>query len=57
MYLKNYNLKNKTAIVTGAGMADLSGFTLTMAAQETLPAYFVDATAFEAEISTAQINP
>jgi hypothetical protein len=44
-------------IVTGAGMADLSGFTLTMAAQETLPAYFVDATAFEAEISTTQINP
>lgn len=44
-------------IVTGAGMGDLSGFTLTMSGQETLPAYFVDATAFETLISDVQINP
>jgi len=44
-------------IVTGAGMADLSGFTLTMSGQETLPAYFVDATAFETLVSDVQINP
>lgn len=44
-------------IVTGAAMGDLSGFTLTLAGQETLPAYFVDATAFEALISGLQIAP
>lgn len=43
-------------IVTGAGMADLSGFTLTLSGQETLPAYFVDATAFEALVSATQID-
>jgi hypothetical protein len=31
-------------IVTGAAMADLSGFTLVFSAQETLPAYFVTST-------------
>jgi len=31
-------------IVTGAAMGDLSGFTLTLTAQETIPAYFVTAT-------------
>jgi len=32
---------NGGTIVTGAAMADLSGYTLTMNAQETLPANFV----------------
>ena len=44
-------------IVTGAAMGDLTGFTLTLAGQETLPAYFVDATAFETLISGLQIAP
>ena len=44
-------------IVTGAAMGDLTGFTLTLAGQETLPAYFVDATAFETLVSAVQINP
>lgn len=44
-------------IVTGAAMGDLTGFTLTLAGQETLPAYFVDATAFEALIDSTQITP
>lgn len=44
-------------IVTGAALGDLTGFTLTLVGQETLPAYFVDSTAFEALISATQINP
>lgn len=44
-------------IVTGSAMGDLTGFTLTLAGQETLPAYFVDATPFEALISGVQIAP
>ena len=44
-------------IVTGAAMGDLTGFTLTLSGQETLPAYFVDSTAFEALIDDTQINP
>lgn len=44
-------------IVTGAAMGDLTGFTLTLAGQETLPAYFVDSTAFEAIIDSTQITP
>lgn len=43
-------------IVTGAAMGDLSGFTLTLSGQETLPAYFVDATAFETLVSVTQID-
>jgi len=44
-------------IVTGAALGDLTGFTLTLVGQETLPAYFVDATAFETLISGLQIAP
>lgn len=44
-------------IVTGAALGDMSGFTLALTGQETLPAFFVDATAFEAEISATQIAP
>ena len=43
-------------IVTGAAMGDLSGFTLTMAGQETLPALFVDSTIVAAVTSAAQIS-
>ena len=32
------------SIVTGTAMGDLSGYTLTLTAQEKLPANFVDAT-------------
>lgn len=44
-------------IVTGAALGDLTGFTLTLVGQETLPAYFVDGTAFETLISGLQIAP
>jgi hypothetical protein len=44
-------------IVTGAAMGDLSGFTLTMAGQEKLPAFFVDSTIVAAATSVTQINP
>tara|TARA_R110002126_G_scaffold108721_3_gene245413 strand:- start:1730 stop:2260 length:531 start_codon:yes stop_codon:yes gene_type:complete len=42
-------------IVTGAAMGDLSGFTLTMAGQETLPALFVDSAIVAAVTSATQI--
>jgi len=44
-------------IVTGAAMGDLSGFTLTLSAMETLPAYFVDAAIVIADTSATVINP
>ena len=44
-------------IVTGAAMGDLSGFTLTLSAMETLPAYFVDEAIVTAETSATVINP
>jgi hypothetical protein len=44
-------------IVTGAAMADLSGFTLVFSAQETLPAYFVDAAIVTGNASATQIEP
>lgn len=44
-------------IVTGAAMGDLSGFTLTMTAQETIPAYFVTASVVTSDTSAAQIAP
>ena len=43
-------------IVTGAAMGDLSGFTLTMAGQEKLPALFVDPTIVAAVTSDVQIT-
>jgi len=42
-------------IVTGAAMGDLSGFTLTMVAQETAPPFFVDT--LPTDDSTTPINP
>ena len=44
-------------IVTGATMGDLTGFTLTLSGQETLPAYFVDGTVFEALVDSTKITP
>ena len=44
-------------VVTGAAMADLSGFTLVFTAQETLPAYFVTSTVVTSNASATQIAP
>jgi hypothetical protein len=50
---------NGGTIVTGAGMGDLSGYTLTLNAQETLPANFLsqDLTLTGITVSGDQINP
>ena len=46
-------------IVTGAAMGDLSGYTLTLTAQEQVPANFIDNTFSGAgvSVSATQINP
>jgi len=44
-------------IVSGAAMADLSGFTLTFEAMETAPAYFVTSTVITSDASGTQIDP
>jgi len=44
-------------IVSGAAMADLSGFTLTFEAMETDPAYFVTSTVITDDASASQIDP
>ena len=44
-------------IVSGAAMADLSGFTLTFEAMETAPAYFVTSTVITDDASATQIDP
>lgn len=44
-------------IVTGGAMGDLSGFTLTLTAQETIPAYFVTASVVTGNESASQIDP
>ena len=44
-------------IVTGAAMGDLSGFTLTLSAMETLPAYFVTPSVVIDDTSAVVINP
>jgi len=50
---------NGGTIVTGAAIGDLSGYTLTLAAQETKPANFLasDLSAAGVTVSTTQINP
>jgi hypothetical protein len=45
------------SIVSGAAMADLSGFTLTLEAMETAPAYFVTSTVITSDASGTQIDP
>lgn len=44
-------------IVTGAAMGDLSGFTLVLTAEETLPAFFVVSTVVTANQESDQIAP
>jgi P2-related tail formation protein len=44
-------------IVTGAAMGDLSGFTLTLEAQEIAPAQFVLASVITAQASAVKIDP
>jgi hypothetical protein len=44
-------------IVSGAAMGDLSGFTLTLTAQETIPAYFVTAAVVTSNASATKIAP
>ena len=44
-------------IVSGAAMGDLSGFTLTLIAQETIPAYFVTASIVTSNASATKIAP
>ena len=46
------------SITTGQAYGDLSGFSaLTFSAQETLPAYFTDATIITSNVSNSQIEP
>ena len=45
------------SIATGAAMGDLSGYSLTLVAQETAPPYFVTSTVITADASATQINP
>jgi hypothetical protein len=45
------------SIVSGAGMADLSGFTLNFEAMETAPAYFVTSTVITDDASATKIDP
>ncbi|MEN8880586.1 MAG: hypothetical protein ABF311_10475, partial [Polaribacter sp.] len=45
------------SITTGAAMADLSGYSLTIVAQETAPPYFVTPAAVTADASATQIDP
>ena len=44
-------------IVSGSGMSELSGFTLTLEGQETDPAYFVTSTVITSNESSSQIDP
>ena len=55
-------LKNGTevvsgTIVSGANMGDMSGFTLSMEAMESDPAFFVTSTVVTANESATQIDP
>jgi len=44
-------------ISTGAAMGDLSGYNLTIVAQETAPPYFTTASVITSDASTTQIDP
>jgi len=48
---------NGGSIVSGAGMADLTGYTITAVAQETAPPYFVTPAVITADASATQIDP
>ena len=45
------------SITTGAAMPDLSGYSLTIVAQETAPPYFVTPAIITADVSATQIDP
>jgi hypothetical protein len=45
------------SIVSGAAMGDLSGFTLTLVAQETAPPYFITGSVVTGDASGTQIAP
>lgn len=45
------------SISSGAAMGDLSGYSLTIVAQETAPPYFVTGSVITADVSAVQINP
>ena len=45
------------SITTGTAMGDLSGYSLTIVAQETAPPYFVAPAAFATDVSSSQIDP
>ena len=55
--LENGGDVNGGTIVTGAAMGDLTGYTLTVNAQETAPPYFIDATIVQNGTSNVQIDP
>ena len=55
--LENGGDVNGGTIVTGAAMGDLTGYTLTVNAQETAPPYFIDATIVQNGTSSTQIDP
>tara|TARA_B100001057_G_C22614955_1_gene858056 strand:- start:293 stop:814 length:522 start_codon:yes stop_codon:yes gene_type:complete len=48
---------NAGTISSGAAMGDLSGYTLTFSAQETIPAYFVDSTVVTGATQGTQLTP
>lgn len=48
---------NGGSIVTGAAMGDLTGYTLTLLAQETEPPKFVDPSIVTSAVSSEQIEP
>ena len=45
------------SITSGAAMGDLSGYSLTIVAQETAPPYFVTSTVITDDASAVQIDP
>ena len=55
--LENGGDVNGGTITTGAGMADLTGYTLTVNAQETAPPFFVTGSVITDDASAVQIDP
>lgn len=55
--LENGGDVNGGTIVTGAAMGDLTGYTLTVNAQETAPPYFVTPSVITDDASEVQIDP
>lgn len=55
--LENGGDVNGGTITSGAGMGDLSGYTLTVNAQETAPPYFVVPSVITQDASAVQIDP